>query len=108
MKDAKGQPVSGAELAIAVVDEAVLALTNYQMADPISVFYSQRAGGASDHHTRASIVLVNPEELNQLAEQAQPAMERMADGARAMAPMAAAPAPAATHGVGCQGIRRRR
>ena len=44
VKDAKGQPVSGAELAIAVVDEAVLALTNYQMADPMSVFYSQRAG----------------------------------------------------------------
>jgi len=88
VRDAKGQPVSGAELAIAVVDEAVLALTSYQMADPISVFYSQRAGGASDHHTRANIVLVNPEELNQLAEQAQPAAAMM-DGA----PM---PAPAAT------------
>ena len=104
MKDAKGQPVSGAELAIAVVDEAVLALTNYQLADPISVFYSQRAGGASDHHTRASIVLVNPEELNQLAEQAQPAMERMADGARAMAPMAAAPAPAATQASAAKAV----
>ena len=35
----------GAELAVVVVDEAVLALTNYQLADPLSAFYQQRVGG---------------------------------------------------------------
>ncbi len=95
VRDAKGQPVAGAELAVAVVDESVLALTGYQLADPLAVFYSQRNGGASDHHTRASIVLMNPEDLSQLAEQAQPEAAMMQDGARAVVPMAA-PAPAAT------------
>ena len=32
-------PCSDAELAVVVVDEAILALTNYQLADPISIFY---------------------------------------------------------------------
>ena len=35
LKDASGQPVPGAELAVVVVDEAILALTNYQLADPL-------------------------------------------------------------------------
>ena len=34
VQDAAGQAVAGAELAVAVVDEAVLALTGYQLADP--------------------------------------------------------------------------
>ena len=42
MKDAAGQPVPDAELAVVVVDEAILALTNYQLADPLSVFYADR------------------------------------------------------------------
>ena len=42
VKDASGNPVSQSEIAVVVVDEAVLALTNYQMADPLSIFYSQR------------------------------------------------------------------
>ena len=35
VKDAGGQPVADAELAVVVVDEAMLALTNYQLADPL-------------------------------------------------------------------------
>jgi uncharacterized protein YfaS (alpha-2-macroglobulin family) len=34
LTDASGDPVAGAELAVVVVDEAVLALTNYRLADP--------------------------------------------------------------------------
>ncbi len=48
LKDANGQPVPDAELAVVVVDEAILALTNYQMADPISIFYSDRAFGCDE------------------------------------------------------------
>ena len=38
--DATGEPVQDAELALVVVDEAVLALTNYQLADPLAAFYA--------------------------------------------------------------------
>ena len=34
LRDAQGKPVEGAEIAVVVVDEAVLALTNYDPADP--------------------------------------------------------------------------
>jgi uncharacterized protein YfaS (alpha-2-macroglobulin family) len=61
--NADGQPVSGAELAVVVVDEAVLALTNYQMADPISIFYSGRASGVMSVYGRSSILLANPQTL---------------------------------------------
>jgi uncharacterized protein YfaS (alpha-2-macroglobulin family) len=60
LKDASGEPVSGAELAVVVVDEAILALTNYQLLDPISVFYQQRPSDLSSQYGRASIILVNP------------------------------------------------
>ena len=39
--DAAGQPVAGGELAVVVVDEAVLALSNYQLDDPLHTFYAQ-------------------------------------------------------------------
>ncbi len=45
LTDANRQPVADAELAVIVVDEAILALTNYQLADPLAVFYTQRALG---------------------------------------------------------------
>jgi uncharacterized protein YfaS (alpha-2-macroglobulin family) len=92
VKDAAGKPVAGAELAVVVVDEAVLALTNYQMADPLAVFYSSRPEGVDDTYLRSSIILANPDEL----AANMPASE-LSDTARAMAPMAApAPALAAT------------
>ena len=47
LKDADGQPVADAELAVVVVDEAILALTNYQLPDPISVFYTDRPSDLS-------------------------------------------------------------
>ncbi len=58
--DADGQPVSDAELAVVVVDEAILALTNYQLADPISVFYRHRSSDLSSRYSRASIILIDP------------------------------------------------
>ncbi len=63
VKDAGGNPVSQSEIAVVVVDEAVLALTNYQMADPLSIFYSQRQSYFSGTYGRASIVLVDPQSV---------------------------------------------
>jgi alpha-2-macroglobulin len=56
---AGGGPVSDAELAVVVVDEAILALTNYQLADPVASFYRTRSGEISSTYGRESIVLAS-------------------------------------------------
>jgi hypothetical protein len=86
VQDAAGQPVADAELAVVVVDEAILALTNYQLSDPLSIFYTQRPGGVDGVYGRSSIVLVDPLALAQAgaaAGETQDSMSRMAAGAPA-------------------------
>ncbi|HWN70309.1 MAG TPA: MG2 domain-containing protein, partial [Haliangium sp.] len=51
VRDAKGAPVAGAAMAVVVVDEAVLALSNYRLADPVEVFYAHRDPASRDYHT---------------------------------------------------------
>jgi uncharacterized protein YfaS (alpha-2-macroglobulin family) len=63
LKDANGQPVADAELAAIVVDESILALTDYQLTDPITVFYTDRPSDVSSTYIRSSIILANPLEL---------------------------------------------
>jgi hypothetical protein len=46
-----GQPVPGAEVALMVVDEAVLALAAKSFPDPLAPFYRQVAGGTAHHST---------------------------------------------------------
>ena len=66
--DATGQPVENAELAVVIVDEAVLALTGYQIANPLAVFYAERGSGMESVYSRSNIVLADPEMLaNQMA-----------------------------------------
>ena len=77
LRDAQGKPVEGAEVAVVVVDEAVLALTNYDPADPVSIFYAERSPDVSDYHTRSQIVLASPEDLMAAGQEG-------AAGARAM------------------------
>ncbi len=60
VRDASGEPVSDAELAVVIVDEAILGLTGYQLADPLSVFYATRPADTSSYYTRSSIILANP------------------------------------------------
>ena len=60
VRDADGAPVADAEFAVVVVDEAILALTGYQLIDPISVFYRERGRGVGDHHNRADVLLASP------------------------------------------------
>ena len=63
VKDAAGRPVEGGELAVVVVDESVLALTGYMLADPLSIFYAQRGADVSDHHLRKDVQLADPSRL---------------------------------------------
>ncbi len=65
VRDANGEPVADAEFAVVVVDEAILALTGYQLIDPIRVFYSGRDSGVRDHHNRADVLLASPQSLQE-------------------------------------------
>ena len=72
LTDADGTPVADGELAVVVVDEAILALTGYQLIDPLAVFYSPRYGEVSSVYGRSSIVLDDPQQLlSQLGESVQ-------------------------------------
>jgi hypothetical protein len=63
VKDAAGRGVEGSELAVVVVDEAVLALTNYRLEDPLAIFYAQREGGVNDYHLRKDVLLGDPAKI---------------------------------------------
>ena len=65
VKDAAGQPVPNAELAVVVVDEAILALSNYQMQDPLAAFYSDRWQDWNSIYSRSAIILANPQTMAQ-------------------------------------------
>lgn len=67
VKDASGGPVAGGEVAVVVVDEAVLALTFYKLEDPISAFYPERISGVEDVHLRENLWLsaVTGEDFNE-------------------------------------------
>ena len=88
--DAQGEPVADAELAVVVVDEAILALSDYQLANPVDIFYSTRGPGVQDLHSRADVLLANPDLLAELGSQAvkEQAVRAVAAGAEE------APAPA--------------
>ena len=104
VRDAAEKPVAGAELAVVVVDESVLSLSNYTLADPIGRFYTHRGAGGRDHHLRSNVKLARPDEAvlgvgaaggdaNLEAEQApmeESARFAVADGAAPPAPPAAA------------------
>jgi uncharacterized protein YfaS (alpha-2-macroglobulin family) len=98
--DAAGKAAAGSEVAVVVVDEAVLSLTGYRIADPLSVFYAQREPGGSDAHLRADVLLSRPEDL-ELAIAEEPMLRRgevqamgyLMDSAVAGGAPAAAPAP---------------
>ncbi|HEX8131363.1 MAG TPA: alpha-2-macroglobulin family protein [Pyrinomonadaceae bacterium] len=70
VKDAAGRSVAGTDTAVVVVDESVLALTAYNLADPLGVFYAHRGEDVNDYHLRERLKLANPAEVK----------EKMADG----------------------------
>jgi len=58
--NADGEPVADAELTVIVVDEAVLSLTNYQLRNPLDVFYSRNGGSSQVFRGRATLLLSDP------------------------------------------------
>ena len=79
VKDADGKPVNNAEVAIVVVDESILALSSYVMADPVSLFYATRPLGVSSHYLRSFITLIDPSQLRKETG-AQPPRPQMVPG----------------------------
>lgn len=75
VRDANGEPVADAEFALVVVDEAILALTAYQLVDPIDIFYSGRADAVNEYHNRAHVLLADPELLTVPKETSQSSLE---------------------------------
>jgi uncharacterized protein YfaS (alpha-2-macroglobulin family) len=62
LTDSSGKPVAG-EVAVAVVDEAVLALTGHRWPDPIRLLYPDRSPLVEEVHTRSDIILAKPEAI---------------------------------------------
>jgi alpha-2-macroglobulin len=85
--DSGGQPVSGAELTLVVVDEAVLSLTGYQLGDPLASMYAPFFDSLALLAGRASVLLAAHDELGGeepprgLGGTDDDAMEAAADGA---------------------------
>jgi uncharacterized protein YfaS (alpha-2-macroglobulin family) len=52
-----GRPAAGAEVAVWMVDEAVLSLGGYQLPDPLAAFYPQRYPDVRDLGTRPFVLL---------------------------------------------------
>lgn len=59
LTDADGAPTAG-EIAVVVVDEAILSLSGYSIPDPLATFYALRGPGTVDHHSRALLLLTDP------------------------------------------------
>lgn len=70
VRDAAGRPVPGTDTALVVVDESVLALTDYKLEDPLSAFYAERDADTSDYHLRERLKLADPAELERQARAA--------------------------------------
>ncbi|HEU4560653.1 MAG TPA: carboxypeptidase regulatory-like domain-containing protein, partial [Longimicrobium sp.] len=61
VRDASGRPVANAEVALVVVDEAVLALTGYRIGDPLNVFYRHRPPNVNQVNLRDLVRVVEPD-----------------------------------------------
>ncbi|MCW5961637.1 MAG: hypothetical protein KIS76_15850 [Pyrinomonadaceae bacterium] len=62
--DKNGEPVTNTEVAVVVVDESVLALSAYKLANPLDIFYTKRSEGVTDYHLRKDILLGNPDDVS--------------------------------------------
>ena len=64
VKDNDGNAVANSEVAVVVVDESVLALSGYNISNPLGTFYAQRGEGVTDYHLRKDILLGNPDDVS--------------------------------------------
>jgi len=63
VRSADGSPVNGAEVAVWVVDEAVLSLAGYDSGDMLKTFYPQRPDRVRSYNLRSYIQLSDPNNL---------------------------------------------
>jgi uncharacterized protein YfaS (alpha-2-macroglobulin family) len=77
VKDNRGGPVANSEVAVVVVDESVLALSRYTIADPMDIFYTARSTGTTDYHMRKDVLLGNPDDLKKQPPAPPPATEKV-------------------------------
>ena len=83
-KDANGNALPDSEVAVVVVDESVLALTNYKLDDPVAIFYEEREAETSDYHSRKNVVLTQIDKDSPFTR-----LQLLADLSRAPGAMAA-------------------
>jgi hypothetical protein len=62
VKDARGAAVPGAEVAVVVVDESILALSGYTLPNAISTFYPARDAWLTEDDSRSMVLLAKPSE----------------------------------------------
>ncbi|TXH70957.1 MAG: hypothetical protein E6Q85_07605, partial [Thiothrix sp.] len=90
IQNQQGQPVANAEVALIVVDEAILAAGNYKLADPLEIFYPLAEAYVQPQALRSSVLLPSLSELNTEKMDALMQAEQVANSGGAMlaAPMA--------------------
>jgi hypothetical protein len=72
LRDAAGRPAQNAEVALVVVDESVLALTGYKLADPLHTFYYGRGDDVRNHYLRQFVQVAKSDALiSQVQQQGQ-------------------------------------
>lgn len=92
VRDADGNAVPGANVAVVVVDEAVLSLTGYELADPLDVFYREVSADTFTEYLRRSVLLERPELFGDEAVTGDGSTDDSADDADAGADAPAAEA----------------
>lgn len=92
--DAAGKPAQ-AEVAVIVVDEAVLALAGYALQDPLTAFYTARSPGVQSHRLRREVILGRSADLTAMAEGGGGAFGALGGEAADMMMQMSAPAPLA-------------
>jgi uncharacterized protein YfaS (alpha-2-macroglobulin family) len=63
VRDAANHAVAASEVAVVVVDEAILALTGYKLDDPLDLFYANRNAEVDEDYARSHVQLASPEML---------------------------------------------
>lgn len=104
IQNQQGQPVANAEVALIVVDEAILAAGDYKLADPLDSFYRLVEGSAQLRSSRESVLLPMVIDLN-----SNPIDEAANMGGNAMLSQAApAAAPIVASSISAKGAYRGR
>ncbi|AWV89353.1 Ig-like domain-containing alpha-2-macroglobulin family protein [Bradymonas sediminis] len=69
--DAAGKAVANSQVAIVAVDEAILALSGYTLADPIESFYPDQPANVTDFYLQQYLLLATADEAQEAAANAE-------------------------------------